>query len=173
MVTQQIMHCTICYTTLGIERSHAESELCPTRASFWCPHCSCYGHQASACDARIPSGIQRPVTLEELIPIELRERWNITSHTVIAHVPVLSLTLEDKEREIAASNTIEVIHKDAAIRMYMRSMQIPTAHKMLDNIQRLREWAVGRGMKLRLLSESAAQNAASTPRTPIEPIMQR
>jgi hypothetical protein len=35
----------------------------------------------------------------------------------------------------------------------MRSLKIPTVHKMEGNIQKLRTWAVANGKKVRLIQE--------------------
>ena len=47
----------------------------------------------------------RPATLEELIPADVRERWNINTSTNIGwKMP----TNDDAQREIADLNTIEI-----------------------------------------------------------------
>jgi hypothetical protein len=98
--------------------------------------------------------VWRPRTLEELIPEDVRERWDIDTTT---HIQWLRPSLEDKEREIAETNTIEVRYRegkqDNKIREIMRSLKIPTVHKMEGNIQKLRGWAVANGKKVRLVQE--------------------
>jgi hypothetical protein len=102
--------------------------------------------------------VWRPRTLEELIPADVRERWGITTETLI--VWPTELTLEDAEKEIADTNTIEVRYKDGrengrqqAIIKVMRTLKIPTVHKIEGNIQKLRQWAVANGKKVRLVQE--------------------
>jgi hypothetical protein len=99
--------------------------------------------------------VWRPRTLEELIPEDVRQRWGITTQTHI--IWPSTLTLEDKEREIADNNRIEIRYttrtRDAAIRAYMRNHDIPTDKRMTDNLICLREWAVARGKKLVLIQE--------------------
>ena len=129
------------------------------RASLWCSQCSCYGHLPSDCDEA--KHVWRPRTLEELIPADVRERWDIDTTTpIIWHAPTCRpLSLEDAEREIAETNTIEVRYKegkqDNRIREIMRTLKIPTVHKMEGNIQKLRAWAVVNGKKVRLVQEKA------------------
>jgi hypothetical protein len=98
--------------------------------------------------------VTRPRTLEELIPEDVRVRWGITTSTPIVWPKP---TLAVKEREIAEINTIEVRYRegrqDSKIREVMRSYKIPTVHKMEGNIQKLREWAVENGKKVRLVQE--------------------
>jgi hypothetical protein len=144
--------CAICWQTVGIRRCHDDSD-CPVRASFWCSQCGCYGHRPAECDD--VTHVTRPVTLEELIPTDVRERWGIDTTTTLQLPTVPSL--EDCEREIAEINTIEVRYRegsrDAKIREIMRSLKIPTVHKMDDNLQRLRRWAVANGKKVCLVQE--------------------
>ena len=98
-----------------------------------------------------------PRTLEELIPPEDRERFVITTSTRIIRYGLPSL--EDAEREIPEANTIELRYRDGRmdnrIREYMKQQRIVTVHKMDGNLQKLRQWAVGRGKKIRLIQETA------------------
>jgi hypothetical protein len=147
--------CTTCRSTLGLTRFHDGP--CPVRASFWCSQCSCYGHRPAECDEA--KHIWRPQTLEELIPADVRARWDIDTQTnIIWHAPTCRpITLEDAEREIAQTNTIEIRYRDGKqdnrIREVMRTLKIPTVHKMEGNIQKLRSWAVAHGKKVRLVQE--------------------
>jgi hypothetical protein len=143
--------CTTCIKYLGQRRDH-EGEACPVAASFWCSQCGCYGHLPSTCDE--VNHVERPRTLEELIPEDVRARWGITTSTPIIWTKP---TLVTQEREIAETNTIEVRYRegkqDSKIREVMRTYKIPTVHKMDGNIQKLREWAVANGKKVRIIQE--------------------
>lgn len=145
--------CTTCKSMLGLVRTHEGD--CPVRASLWCSQCSCYGHRPAECDEA--KHIWRPRTLEELIPADVRERWDIDTTTPIVWTGPVSI--DDAEREIAETNTIEVRYKegkqDNRIREVMRTLKIPTVHKMDGNIQKLRAWAVSHGKKVRLVQERA------------------
>ena len=96
----------------------------------------------------------RPRTLEELIPGDVRERWDIDTATNIVWLPA---DLEDAEREIAENNTIEIRYRegrmDNKIREVMKANRIVTVHKMDGNLQKLRAWAVSQGKKIRLVQE--------------------
>lgn len=138
---------------LGLTRSHDGA--CPVRESIWCSQCGCYGHAPVECDEA--KHVWRPHTLEELIPADVRERWDIDTTTPIAwHGP---LSMEDAEREIAETNTIEVRFRegkqDNRIREMMRQLKIPTVHKMEGNIQKLRLWAIQHGKKVRLVQDKS------------------
>jgi hypothetical protein len=95
----------------------------------------------------------RPASLEELIPADVRQRWNIQSQTKIPWSPP---TAEDAQREIADSNTIEIRYRDkldGKIREFMKLHKIHTTHKMDDNIRVLFAWAVQQGKKIRIVQD--------------------
>jgi hypothetical protein len=98
--------------------------------------------------------VDRPAYLEDLIPADVRERWDIDTKTPIVW---LRPDLEDCEREIAEPNTIEIRYPegklDSRIRDTMKRLHIPTVHKMDGNLLKLRTWAVQHGKKVRLVQE--------------------
>jgi hypothetical protein len=137
------------------------------RASAWCSRCSCMGHIPVECDAADVCMVDRPATLEELIPEELRERWGIDTRTEIAWSPRMGTPLIVQETEIANTNSIEIRYSvkggremglDAQLRKYMKANGIVNAtghteHATAANLMRLREWAVAQGKKVRLVVE--------------------
>jgi hypothetical protein len=88
----------------------------------------------------------RPETLEELIPEDVRKRWGIVTHTKIRW-PEASTAVA--ESEISDLNCISLLKKDGVIRKFMKAHKLHTTHKMDDNINNLREWAVQNGKKIR------------------------
>ena len=144
---------------LGKTIVHPDQQ-CPTRASLWCSQCSCHGHLPSLCTESLH--VWRPVTLEELIPSDVRERWGITTQTRI--IWSTDKTCDIVEREISNSNIIEIRHKegvapDKRIREVMKQNKIQTSHKMVDNIQLLRNWAISQGKKVRIIQEPVDNGA--------------
>lgn len=146
------MQCEFCISVLGLNRVHLDGK-CIVRASMLCSQCGCYGHRPSECDT--VTHVQRPRTLEELIPADVRERWNITTSTNIVWNGYL--TDDTVEREIPENYTIDIHYKvgklDYAIREVMRNLKVSTVHKMDGNLQRLRLWAMENGKKVRLIQE--------------------
>lgn len=145
-------NCDTCATMMGLARRHGDDP-CPVKASLWCSQCGCHGHRPAECD--LVTHVWRPRTLEELIPPDVRERWGITTSTLIVwDVP----TLEDAEREIADSNTIDIHYRDGKmdnkIREMMRLLKIPTVHSKDGNLMKLRRWAVENGKKMRLIQDT-------------------
>jgi len=125
------------------------------RASLWCTRCWCKGHEATACDESSVPMVEPPKYVEELIPSDVRERWGITLRT--PYIPEVPLSMEAKEQMISDNNTILIRYRegkqDSRIREVMRSLKIPTVHKMDGNITKLRVWAISQGKKVRLEQE--------------------
>lgn len=156
-----MVECSTCRAWLKVSRLHADSH-CPLRTSAWCSRCSCYGHLPSECDTTQICMVDRPQTLEELVPEEVRLRWNIKTVTPIAWSPPLDTSLVTRETEIAASNSLYIIYSskggwkngmDSQIRKFMKANGLAnssghTKHAMNDNIKKLREWAVSQGKKI-------------------------
>jgi hypothetical protein len=144
------MSCNTCKSWLGLDRTHDGD--CPVRASTWCSQCGCYGHRANDCEQNIMW--RRPRSLEELIPSDVRQRWDIDTETLIVWTKP---DIQDAEREISDVNTIEIRYRDGKmdnkIREYMKANRIITVHKMDGNLQKLRAWAVSQGKKIRLVQE--------------------
>jgi len=107
--------------------------------------------------------IWRPGTYEEIIRSlggqYILDRWGLDTETqIVYHSPKYRpLTLEDQEREIAETNTIEIRYlkgrQDKQIRAIMEHLKLKTDHAMKDNLTRLRWWAISKGKKLRLVQE--------------------
>lgn len=136
------MPCATCLSWLSLTTTHDGD--CPVRASAWCTQCGCYGHRGVDCHTAITW--TRPATLEELIPEDVRIRWNITTATRIQWPPTFNL--EDAEREISDVNSIRIPYDDREIRNFMKANKIHTTHKKICNLQELREWAVRKGKKI-------------------------
>ena len=145
------MKCLTCKKLLNVEITHSNESPCPVLASIWCSQCCLHGHTKSDCTLVLH--VRRPETLEELIPEDVRARWNICTATRI--VWPQSQTLEEKEREISDVNTLEIRYtegkQDRCIRDTMRTLKIDTVHKMADNLNIIRKWAVKNGKKVVLI----------------------
>jgi hypothetical protein len=75
--------CRLCLKYKGKSIVH-DAEGCSLGASTLCRRCHHRGHLAVDCTAQYPQW-ERPVTLEELIPIDIRLRLGINTHTSIAY----------------------------------------------------------------------------------------
>jgi len=77
------MACPNCKVSTGRELSHSNGE-CPQAVSFLCRRCNTRGHMTRHCKESWPQW-ERPTTLEELIPPDIRIRYGITTHTPIVY----------------------------------------------------------------------------------------
>lgn len=75
--------CRLCLKYKGKSIVH-DSDGCPLGASTLCRRCHQRGHLSVDCSAPHPQW-ERPLTLEELIPIDIRLRYKINTHTAIEY----------------------------------------------------------------------------------------
>jgi len=111
--------------------------------------------------------VDRPASLEEIIRSlggdDLLKRFDIDTVTPIVYAAprYRPLTIDDCEREIADSNTIEIRYSeahrstklDSRIRKTMKGLKIDTVHTTDGCVQNLRLWAAHHGKKVRIVQE--------------------
>ena len=128
-------------TGLGFQH---EAAACPVRATFRCRRCHVRGHLAADCGESWAHW-ERPTSLEELIPADVRSRWNIMSSTETVFESPRGTDDSERKIEIAVSSN------DKKMRDFMKENDIATTHKTEDNLQRIREWCIARGVRLRIV----------------------
>ncbi len=116
-------------------------------SSLYCRRCHTNGHTATHCGEQWAHW-ERPTTLEELIPADIRYKWQINSST--------NLTFAKKRgaegTDIELAQEIAIPDDDKKIRAFMIERNIKTTHQKDGNLQRIREWAIQRGCRFRILS---------------------
>ncbi len=85
--------CSLCLKYKGKRVVHGD-EGCALGASTLCRRCHHRGHLSVDCTAPHPQW-DRPTTLEELIPIDIRLRYKINTHTPVALGPRSPSELSD------------------------------------------------------------------------------
>jgi hypothetical protein len=137
--------CETCLSFTGISAEHPR-ESCPILPILRCRRCHCRGHTAAQCGESW-NHCERPTTLEELIPHDIRYQWDITTATEILFT--VPRGAEGTEREWKME--IEVSRLDKPMREFMKKNDIPTTHDTESNLQRIREWSVRKGLRLRII----------------------
>ncbi len=135
------MPCEICKMWTGRLVEHDE---CPLRASLTCRRCCGSGHTSSTCN--LINNVY-PTCLEDLISPDVREHYKITTRTEYIK-PEEPIAGHDVRR-------VDVINQDKWIREFMRDKKLPTARKREENLAKIMEWAVNRGLNVRLLNQEA------------------
>jgi len=135
------MLCKTCYNWTGVSVEHLNDE-CALRASLVCRRCCCAGHSTADCTY---DNICNPTCLEDLIPIDLKDRYGITSCT-----PYINVDLPNKAHPI---RNLDIINQDKWIREFMKNQNLHTARKREDNIAKILEWAASCGLNVRFLNE--------------------
>jgi len=100
---------------------------------------------------------KRPVYLEDLISVEDKERWQITTKTPIIHKPLTQANYREMAlREISSAGTFYVLNQDKKIRDFMDKNGVKTVHKQIDNMRLLTQWAISQGRRIEFVKETAA-----------------
>ena len=140
------MVCATCLSFTGISAEHSRDS-CPVLPTLRCRRCHCRGHTAAECGESWAHW-ERPTTLEELIPADIRQQWNITSRTELQFDVPRGAEGTECERKVE----LEIPRQDKPMREFMKKNDIPTTHDTESNLQRIREWTLRNGFRIRLVS---------------------
>lgn len=137
--------CVLCEKYRGKKIVHG-SEGCKLAESTKCLSCYQYGHLSVNCPS--PRIVQRPRTLEECIPADIRLKYGITTSTPIAYA---SETIA--ESEIADINNIEVPSDFEGLSKFVRQHGIKVEGKVTKAsekalLQAIRSWAISKGYRI-------------------------
>jgi hypothetical protein len=139
--------CPTCLTFLGCSKEH--SDACPIQASLFCRRCHLKGHTATQC-VEPHAFWERPTSLEELIPQDVRARWRITSHTSLSFTEPRGASKTESELPYEY-----VIHNEKkSLTKFMETEKISPVRredgKKEDKIKTIRDWAMQKGYRIRL-----------------------
>jgi hypothetical protein len=140
------MTCDICYSYTGFQNVHSATT-CPLTSSLFCRRCHTYGHSVSSCKEGL-SHWERPTSYEELIPYNVRRRWDIHTST-----PLVFDTPRNEDTASELAHEIVISLNDKKMRVFMADRGIKTTHQTTQNLVRIREWAVQRGFKIRMTQD--------------------
>ncbi len=140
------MPCAICLSFTGISEVHSRDS-CPVLPTLRCRLCHCRGHTAKECGESC-NHWERPTTLEELIPADVRQQWNITSSTEMHFELPRGTEGTQSERKVE----VAVPRLDKPMREFMNDNNIKTTHDTESNLQRIRDWAWKLGFRIRLVN---------------------
>jgi hypothetical protein len=149
--------CTICLDYRGVDNVLHGADGCPFGKSFLCKRCHHRGHATSNCSADY-SHWERPTTLEELIPADMRLRYRISTHT-----PIVFDTPRGAEStlgELGDMNEIVIPHtndpdcykklgefmRDHGIKVDAASKK--TKESAADRIKAIKAWGVAHGYRI-------------------------
>ena len=135
----------MCYKLTGIRAPHTRNT-CPVAPTLLCRRCHCKGHTTAECGASWANW-ERPTSLEELIPADVRERWNIQTSTELMFETERGAPGTDRERKIE----VEVSSNDKQLRQFMKENAIDTTSAREENLKRIRDWATQHGFRLRIV----------------------
>lgn len=152
--------CSSCLSLTGQIVFHSDG--CPVRSSLLCRRCHVYGHLATECEQLWPHW-ERPTSLEELIPSDIRQRWGVSSSTPLFFPHSRSETRSAElsgERVAYELPILNVPREDSEMRKFMADNSIRRPQAMAsqkgkisqaENIARIREWAIERGFRVQFV----------------------
>ena len=129
----------------GIRAEHVR-EACPVIPTLLCRRCRCRGHSTKDCDSGWPNW-ERPTTLEELIPPDVQQRWNIQTMTEL----VFDYERGEPGSDCELKREVKVSSNDKELRKFMKENEIDTTSARDENLSRIRDWAARRGFRLRIV----------------------
>ncbi len=123
-----------------------DSKTCPFSSSCYCRRCQSYGHLVSQCKEKWDHW-ERPSCVEELIPYHVRMKYGIKTTTPIEYEADRGET-EETFQELPYE--VVVPGDDKKMRKFMEDNKIKRVHKGSENLQTIREWAIERGLRIRI-----------------------
>jgi hypothetical protein len=134
------MPCETCRLWFG---KNVEHEICTFRSDLRCRRCCGSGHSSSECT--INSIAIYPNYIEDLIPQDIKDIYNIISQT--------EYNKPEKIIEPHPVRCIEIVNSDKWIREFMKHQRLQTARKREDNLTKIFDWAHTSGLKINLINE--------------------
>ena len=134
------MHCETCRIWTGALVKHEHDE-CELRANLICRRCCGSGHSTPDCTWE---PVLVPTCLEDLIPCDLKEHYNITTQTAYKKTGLV------KKHDV---QNMTVRNDDKWIREFMGKNHIKTERKRADNLDKIMKWAELRGLNVMLVSQ--------------------
>lgn len=137
--------CRLCLHYKGAANVLHGPEGCPIGASTLCRRCHHRGHLSVDCTAAFPHW-ERPTTLEELIPLDVRMRLKINTHTEIKY------TTPREESELPDINTISIPDGFKELSEFADEHGITvkkvTKPSKEDLLRAIKKWGVAHGYRI-------------------------
>lgn len=141
--------CNICKKYTGRVVEHGLSG-CSLALSTSCRRCHHRGHLTSDCTGGFPQW-ERPSSLEELIPADVRRRFGIITHTAIAWTAPRGA--EGTETELGAINEVNIPYTYTAYSEFIKRHKIKVEGKvtkgsLTECVKSVKNWCVTHGYRL-------------------------
>lgn len=142
------MVCAGCKVLTGQEVTHPNKE-CPQAYSFLCRRCNHRGHMTRHCTEEWPQW-ERPTTLEELIPADVRIRYNIQTHTEIRFEAARGHAGTEREMEGRNEICIPSEYNDLIEFTKKHNMDVETVTKppKVNLVSAIKHWGVLHGYRI-------------------------
>lgn len=141
--------CAICLKYTGVSVIHGDSG-CELSASILCRRCHHRGHLTTMCTYGAAHW-ERPTTLEELIPHDVRNRYGITTSTRLEFAA--PRCTPEAESEIATVNTITIQDDYTQLNEFAKKHKIVVPNMKTKKaeaaiLSAIKDWAIHRGIRI-------------------------
>ena len=142
------MSCPSCKVLTGRDIAHANNE-CPQAHSFLCRRCNTRGHMTRYCKENWPQW-ERPTTLEELIPPDIKMRYGITTHTQIIFPTKRGDPGTDREMDRINEIYIPTNYNELMKFKELHGITVETVTKYKEEnvIAAIKKWGVSHGYRI-------------------------
>jgi hypothetical protein len=139
----------------GLSIVHGDNG-CPLSKSILCRRCHNKGHMTMHCSDRW-SHWERPTTLEELIPVDVRMRYGIQTHTRLEFDKPRGADGTEKELHSCAEIIIPEDYSDLKefVERHKISVEKKTKESRMACIKAIQEWGVSHGYRIVMQLEPA------------------
>lgn len=138
--------CKLCLKYKGKKISHG-NEGCALGASTLCRRCHHRGHLSVDCTAPQPQH-ERPTSLEELIPIDIRLRYDIHTHTPIDFIQSRSVSDLPDINKIIIPDTFNYKELGEFLEKHKIHVDKITKDSREDRIKAAKAWGVANGYRI-------------------------
>lgn len=151
--------CKVCKRLKNRVVSH-DAAGCPYASAALCRRCHCRGHFAVDCEESWPHW-ERPTSLEELIPADLRARYHITTHTMLDFTAPRGAPGTERELSAQSELVIPDNYNDlgALIERYGIKVEKVTKESYPARLKAVIDWGVSHGYRVIEKSSAAAAPA--------------
>lgn len=140
------MNCKLCEIYRGKLVVH-DNDGCKLGKNVLCRRCHQRGHLTSSCIEKHPH-YERPTTLEELIPADVRLKYGIITHTPVKFTTPRNVTELADINEIVIPETSNYKELGEFIEKYKIKVDKVTKDSREDRISAIKAWGVANGYRI-------------------------
>ena len=145
--------CVLCLKYTGVPVVHSSTG-CPLGHSVLCRRCHNRGHLSSMCTEKWPQW-ERPTSLEELIPADIKLKYGITTNTPLSFT--YPRGIEGSEVELSDVNEMVIPENYNELKEFIEKQKIKvekvTKESKAQCLKAVKAWGVSHGYRIIIKDE--------------------